>query len=227
MVAPGGGKVSIYTYSQYLRSGITFQQRTAPGVFATAIAITKGLALPEGSMEQDPSWGKYLIRKRSFGLPPEYLGGIIPRPGDQINYKGVTWQISDGGVSQPKASGVFRCTCNILFFNLLMKDSLTWIRATAVASMTGSRTVTDTVTGSSIAGAVEPRDQLVQDLFGSKATPEVFDIYLDSDPSEGLPSSVKAGDMLQDQNNVRYEITEVVKRERLDAKPQYIAVKKL
>lgn len=220
--------MSIYLYSQFLRSGITFQQRTSPTSFDAAIPITQGLALPEGVMQKDPSWGKYLIRQRSFGLSPEFLNGIIPQPGDQINYKGDAWQICVGGVSQPKASGVFRCTCDILKFNGLVADTLYFSEAICTgASPTGERHVTNTW-GSPIQGAIEPREQSIELRFGAITDPEVYDVYLLVDLSTpNMPSTVTAGSLLKDQNGYIYEIKEISKRTRLDELLHVVVERKL
>lgn len=65
------------------------------------------------------------------------------------------------------------------------------------------------------------------DQFGTKNFGDNFVMYLQSDPSGTGYTIIQAGDLFVDQDSVKYEIQEVHDRDRIDALPAFICVKKL
>ena len=197
----------------------------------------------QSKVEAEPSYGVYKRFHSSFKIDPSDWAAVvaaahlpdtvIPKSQDTfVDDADVTWQVC-GKVDSPPAShpwALWRLTADRLEIELELDDQVTLLQATAAASATGERRVTDTADAdfTDIPAAIEPREQRIGEMFGTIVDPEFFDVYLDSDPSpEGAPSIIKVGDMLQDQNSVLYEIVAVDKRERLDLKPHFLVVKKL
>lgn len=153
---------------------------------------------------------------------------LYPKSKDSLLVDGILWQVCKT-VDQSHLQNVYRLSCDYFEFTLALRDTVYFVQATCTgASATGARTVVNTVISPAIPAAIEPRSQRIDELFGAIVDPETFDIYLDNDISAAnSPGIVKAGAMLQDQNNVLYEILEVNDREDLDKKTHCLCIKKL
>ena len=181
---------------------------------------------PIAKAEIHPSFGKYIARRMAIDIPHVVLAGYYPKVGDYFaGPDGKTYHVMDcqsPAIFTQRVVGI----CPEISFPL--EDTVQYYQVTiAGASSTGARTIVETATGSPVAAAIVPDDSLFGEQFGTLNMGETYLVFLDSDPSGNGPSIIKAGDLLVDQNAVKYEIQEVFDRNRLDAKPTMRVVKKL
>ena len=68
----------------------------------------------------------------------------------------------------------------------------------------------------------------MSETFGTKTDPEIFDVWLDIDiVPDNVPSAMKAGSVMKDQNNIVYDIVLLDQRTRVDEKTHIEVIKKL
>ena len=96
-----------------------------------------------------------------------------------------------------------------------------YVGVSSASSDTTDRTVSETP-GDPVLSAIQPQAQAVSDEFGTKATPQLFRIW-----REETVDNIQAGDMFEDEAGVRYEILEVLDRNRIDELEVFECVKKL
>ena len=191
---------------------------------------------PVGMKERKESNGVYKQEKTSYKIDPALwtagaLSNTQPKSRDFLVVGGNTWFVCTEVGEPCPLNGLWRLSCDRLIFQLDLDDQVHFVQASCSGADTdGSRTVTDTISGTSIQCAIEPREQIIMEAFGTKTDPEIFDIYLTPDQTyipDDSPSLLNVGAMLKDQNAVYYEITTMEKRMRLDELLHVVAVKKL
>ena len=181
---------------------------------------------PSAQEENHPSFGKYTRVQMAIDIPLSILGNYQPKPGDF--FTGPDGYVYN--VVKRQTNSIFFCRvvgwCPTL--SLPLEDTVQYKQASCPASSsTGSRTVTHTNIGSTVAAAIEPMTADLGMMYGTKDFEDHFIIYLASDPSGTGYSIMQAGDLFVDQNSITYEILKVYERNRLDFLPAFDCVKKL
>ena len=181
---------------------------------------------PFAQEENHPSFGKYTRVQMALDIPTVLLNGLTPKPGDFfVGPDSYTYN-----VLKRQTNSLFFCRivgwCPKL--SLSLTDTVQYKQATcAGSSSTGARTVTHTNVGSTVTAAIQPMTASLAEMYGTKAFPDHYIIYLAGDPSGTGYTVMQAGDLFVDQNNIAYEIQSVYERNRLDFLPAFECVKKL
>lgn len=213
-------------------TNVTYTPATANG-YDSSFNVPYMVTTPVRVEEPKDSYGKYRRWVVSLQFPVDYIT-VAPKPRDGVNWGFMLG--SQGPITfnickindTPYLGSPWFVTADYMDFQLQLRDTVQFVRATAHASSTGDRVVSNTNVGDPIAAAIEPRTQAIKDAWGTLTSPEVFDCYLDNDVSAANdPSVVRVGDLIVDQNGVKYDIMEVTDRERLDLKTHLVIEKKL
>lgn len=174
--------------------------------------------------ERAPSNAQYLYIPIDWRLPGQNVTQAV-QPGwiikDATTIAYVVQEVDPPGTYQ----GTYNCSCLSL---MAMGNTVHYIAATGAASDTGARTVTDTTGSTEYPCGIQPTSKSIRDQYRTKSMPEMFDIWIATDPTgTGLISTAKAGDMLVDENSVNYEIMEITERLRIDELTLFRCVKRL
>lgn len=177
------------------------------------------------NQEAEPSAGVYSRYLVSFFIPTASIN-FTPATGDKLSDGYNLWTIYK--IDEPTWNCLWELSCVRLEFQGKLKDTVSILQATGSSTITGARSVVYSTLASNIAAAIEPREQKIENIFDTIASPQYFDIYLDNDvAAANNPTIIKAGALIQDQNNYLYEIKEITDRERLDLATHVLGVKQL
>lgn len=205
----------------------------ATNTTSTTFTLSTVIQTPEQRREKLDSWGKYVQRAKTVKIPSEVwaavAGSLYPKPRDTMVLSGITWQVSTDTDIQ-YSNGLYRLMVNYFEPQFDIDDVVSFLNpSVSGSSSTGDRQVTFIPAATGIHCGIEPiRQEVSEDHFGAKTSPEYFDIFLSRDISVANdPSIVVAGAVVQDQNGVQYDVLEVNSRERLDLETHLVCVKKL
>ena len=180
----------------------------------------------------------------STGILGTYLNGSVvtatagvtpftPKLRDQlIDENGDTWTVHKD-VDDPTnfgggITGLWRLPCVLLEIDPALADTVQYYATTCAGSSdTGSRTVTQTATGSVVAAAIQPFNADLGEQFGVKNFSDHYMIYLVTDPSGTGVTVIEAGDLFVSSESITYENLSVESRNSLDELSTFHCVKKL